>query len=539
MNKNVFCSHCLEFGHTKHECHNQLLPVDHFLQELDNRVSNFFDQNSNFTDSEDEYGKYQKLSNDSNLEQVPIEYSLTFTEDQLKNITANDEKYNKLSELGHQLNQIYDTHLKPHDQEFYLRYWSITKISQIIEWVCPNCICIPQGSSLNGTFLSTSDVDLLVFNIDKEKFEKLYKELKNKISDKHGNLNEIIGNLKFYPRRRISFIGLDDKETGIKYEIMPGSPGGIFSANRMKNFFKKFENLNLKPISMLVKSFINCIEGGKIFSGGFSSTMIMQLCQFLAMRHRIRFAGNEKVESAILFIEILDFLSNLNNFNDIVICASSEKGEFYKRPDDLKEKPFLIIMDATEKNSFLMGNISEKTLFISDQSKLFLNSIQKLFFTSKCDVMSIFPGFSIDFHYDEVTLNRTFSMNSIKINFEVQKRKTIEFQKKFIENDKVYLVVNDCKNAGSIEIEKFCIDFFRPESIFEWELKIEGDLKNFAILKYNIKYIISVDLIHELKTKDSPGCLDKLNIDDFMKKFPMFDVNIVCKHESFIKTADM
>lgn len=531
MIKNIFCSRCFQFDHTKHECKNQLPPVEHFFQELNNRVSIILEKNKNFADSEDEFGRYQKLSNDSQLKKLPIEYSLQFTNNHFQNLKENDENFAKLKELGFQLNQIYENNLKPTEKEIYLRFWSISKITRIIEWVCPDCFCIPQGSSLNGSFLSTSDVDLMVFNIDNDKLETIYNELEKKISDESGNLNEIIGNLKFYPRKRISFIGITDKETGINYEIIPGNVGGIFCAQRMKKFFEKFENLNLKKISMLVKSFINGIEGGKIFTGGFSSTMIIQLCQFLAMRHESQFNGNQKIESALLFIEILDFLSNLKNFENVVICASPKKGEFFTRPDNLKGKPFLIMMDSTEKNSVLMGNISEKTKFISDQSNLFLDSFLK----KKENLISIFPGFSISSHFDESTLNKIFSNESINIDFSISKSKTIHFNKKFIENYKLFLIVNNSQTSSSIEIKKFCVDFFKPESIFEWSFNDN----NYSILKYDKKYQISVDLIHELKTKEKPECLDELDTEEFIKKFPSFDTNVVCEHESFIKTIDI
>lgn len=538
MNNNIYCSRCFTFGHTKYECQSQLPPIEYFLTELDNRVSTILEQNKNFGDSEDEFGPYQKLSEENKLDNIPIDYKLNFIDHNLPNITENDQNFNKLKELGFQLNQIYEKHLKPNEKEFYLRFWSIYKISKIIESVCSNSLCIPQGSSLNGTFLSNSDVDLLVFNIDKDQFENIFNELKKRISDEEGNLNEIIGNLKFYPRKRVSFIGFDDKETGIKYEVIFGSVGGIFCSNRMKNFFKKFEKLNLKMVSMLIKSFISCIDGGKVFSGGFSSTMILQLCQFMALRHKNLFEKVELIDSTLLFIEILDFLSNLSNFNEVVICASSENGQFYNRPDKLKGKPFLIMMDSTEKNSPLMGNISEKTEFISDQSKLFLNSIQKLFLKEKFDVVSVFPGFSIDFHYDESTLNQIYSKNSIEVSFSVMKNKTIFYNKKFIESNKLYLVINKNKSCSPDEVIKFSVDFFKPDSIFEWKFKKDNFENDLTVLKYDKKYAISVDLIHELKTKEEPECMEELNTEEFIAKYPMFDANIVCKHESFIKKIE-
>ncbi|KAK8900603.1 hypothetical protein M9Y10_002932 [Tritrichomonas musculus] len=524
MNENIYCSRCFNFGHTKSECHCELPSIDYFLKEIDNRISLILDQNKNFADSEDEFGPYQKLSDRSKLENVPINYASDFIKKYFPNQT---EKTAKLQKLGEQLDQIYENHLKPTEKETYLRFWSIHKISKIIESLFEGSVCIPQGSSLNGTFLSNSDVDLLVFNIDKEKFEKLFKELETKISDKNGNLNEILFELKFYPRKRVSFIGCYDKETGIKYEIILGSVGGILCGQRMKNYFKKFEKIHLKKISVLFKSFINCIEGGKIFSGGFSSTMILQLCQFIAMRHESS-SDNEIIESVSLFLEIIDFLSNVKNFEDIVICASSGKGEFFTRPIEIKGKPFLIMMDSTERNSFLMGNISEKTQFISDQSKAFLNAIQKVV-SEKNDfsIESIFPGFSIDFHSNISDVDSDVNLSDSCI----EKVKTITFEREFIEKGKSFLVMK----KNDTEIKKFCIDFFRPESAVDFSMHADDGTETvLTALKYDSRYSITVDLIHELKTKESPGIIEKLNTEEFIKKFPSFDMGAISLHEFYI-----
>ncbi|OHT10139.1 hypothetical protein TRFO_20686 [Tritrichomonas foetus] len=261
MTELSFCSLCFSFGHQREQCKCNFPSIDFFKSEIEQRSNTIINRYPNFCDSYDEFGPYQV---DNTIKKVSTEYndSIDCFSDQI------------LEKTEKQLYEIFETNLKPNENECLIRYWSIYKITRLIESLVPGSICVPQGSSIIGTFTVDSDVDLIVFNENKN-IEEIYEIIEDRPEFENIQLNL---------RKRISFIACKDKETGINYEILKNSVGGLLSANRVKKMFSEFQNIHLFELSMLVKSFFSGIECHKVYTGGFSSTMIIQICLFFALK---------------------------------------------------------------------------------------------------------------------------------------------------------------------------------------------------------------------------------------------------------------
>ncbi|OHT10138.1 hypothetical protein TRFO_20682 [Tritrichomonas foetus] len=205
-------------------------------------------------------------------------------------------------------------------------------------------------------------------------------------------------------------------------------------------------------------------------------------------------------------MRILKFLSNVNNYNNVIVCAF-DNGCFIERPENFQHQCLFLMHDATERSN-LMGNITEKTQFVSDHASKFLSLILK----NEQKLSDIFPSFQIKYHMENSVISHIldFSKPSSNVSYHFPKCVMVERKKLFFENTRKLLFLEFEEN-DKVSLD-FCKNFFHPESI----LKVD----NFVLFKYDAKYRISVDLITELRNKEADGSVQELTNEGLINKYP-------------------
>ncbi|OHT12204.1 Nucleotidyltransferase domain containing protein [Tritrichomonas foetus] len=313
--------------------------------------------------------------------------------------------------LDCELNDLFNW-LVPTQAENFLRKSTIIRYTNFIETIIPNSRVVVQGSSATDTFLTNSDIDLIVFidkiskqanklSTDKNKNEKIFRT--RPVFDSNYDLtiltqilNELtrarmINDGKLIKSARVPIVKARDRYFGFEIDICIGNFNGVVSTKRVMNYLDYYKNNHndlLKKLLFILKIYIHGHKIDSPFEGGFGSTELVHFSLFVILKNP------SETSLSKLLIYFFDLIGNKLNF--FLAGLSLEKFPHFisKLNNDvlIKESPqSLVFQDSANHENFL-GTRSRKTLLLSSLCRFALSSLQLNKSSEKSYVCSFMPS---------------------------------------------------------------------------------------------------------------------------------------------------
>ena len=196
-------------------------------------------------------------------------------------------------------------------------------MESVIKHVFPSAQVEIFGSFQTCLYLPTSDIDMVVLNVDLSNLkENPFYKLQNALIE-HGVAEAL--SMKVIDRATVPIVKMRDMLTDIKVDISFNMKTGVESVSLIKEFIREFPAL--KPLVLLLKQFllqrfelnrffifkIILRDMNEVWTGGISSYgLILMTINFLQMREQ-----QEKLDLGKLLIEFFDLYGHKFNYNKV------------------------------------------------------------------------------------------------------------------------------------------------------------------------------------------------------------------------------
>ncbi|EEB06137.1 poly(A) polymerase Cid14 [Schizosaccharomyces japonicus yFS275] len=230
----------------------------------------------------------------------------------------------EVARLLHQDILNFINYLEPTPQEHAVRKSLITKLDRAIRAKWPEVTVYVFGSFETRLYLPTSDIDMVVMSSDtvhrgtKKHMYSLARHLKN---------CKLATEIQVITTANVPIIKFVDPFTRIHVDVSFNQPGGLKTCLVVNGFLKKFPAV--RPLTMLVKHFLNMRALNEVFLGGLSSYAIVCLVvSFLQMHPRLSTSSVRQEDNlGVLFLEFLELYGKRYNYDAVGIAVHN--GGFY------------------------------------------------------------------------------------------------------------------------------------------------------------------------------------------------------------------
>ena len=291
----------------------------------------------------------------------------------LKNEGSGDEKYiyspwnketiyqeKEFSErLEHELLDL-EKWLQPTPGEKHLRLITIMRFTNVIETQYPGCVCIPQGSSSNGTYLPTSDIDLIVLGLpeDQDVIEVL--QLLTKIFWK----SSMISNAHIIPNASVPITKLIERPYGFQIDICVSNINGALNISRVQKYITEYHYLRPLLIFLKLFTFVHKIDDPS--NGGFGSNQLLNIALFIIQSTFSYELEKKNLGDLLLFL--FDVLGNQFNYFLVGFSTVGNGSLFSKwRLDQLTSScPHAFICEDPQFHNNFVGGHTSKSLELAE-----------------------------------------------------------------------------------------------------------------------------------------------------------------------------
>ena len=247
--------------------------------------------------------------------------------------------------------------VKPTEDERYVRKFTAVKYIREIEAVFPGSTVCLHGSSAAGSYLVTSDIDLVVFVGSSNPVQVLARM--KQVFDAKG----MISSGKVIAGARVPILAAIDRVTQLPIDVSVSNVGGVMMVMRMRSYLAKYPQL--AAMGYFPKMFVKLNHLDKPFDGGFGSCELMHICVFVIQMHP------EKSKVAELILELLKligedlnfFLAGLSITGHPHYISKIDRSVFL---DDIPQA--LVVEDSTDPRN-VMGTHSSKAIELSQRFK--------------------------------------------------------------------------------------------------------------------------------------------------------------------------
>jgi len=214
--------------------------------------------------------------------------------------------------------------IKPTNEEYIMRYDVVNRVESVIKHVFPSAQVEIFGSFQTCLYLPTSDIDMVVLNVDLSNLkENPFYKLQNALIE-HGVAEAL--SMKVIDRATVPIVKMRDMLTDIKVDISFNMKTGVESVSLIKEFIREFPAL--KPLVLLLKQFLLQRDMNEVWTGGISSYgLILMTINFLQMREQ-----QEKLDLGQLLIEFFDLYGHKFNYNKCTIRVK-DGGSYIKKEE--------------------------------------------------------------------------------------------------------------------------------------------------------------------------------------------------------------
>lgn len=271
--------------------------------------------------------------------------------------------------------------LKPTEFEEYFRMLVITRFTNVIQEFLPGCICLPQGSSANNTYLPVSDIDLIILNVNPAFPVSTLLRTLTKVF-----LNaRMISNFLVLDHATVPIVKLTERPFGFKIDVCLSNINGALNVPRVRNIISS--NKLFKPLLMFLKLFIYSNKIDDPASGGFGSNQLINIVLFLFQSHPdVQNLGE-------LVIILFEILANKINYFLTGITTVNGGRLFSKKDTNLisEHTPEAFIFEDPQFHDRFFGCRTSHSLTLRKICKKALNIFTVYDYTRISAITSILP----------------------------------------------------------------------------------------------------------------------------------------------------
>ncbi|KTW30289.1 hypothetical protein T552_00764 [Pneumocystis carinii B80] len=231
--------------------------------------------------------------------------------------------------------------ISPTKEEHFVRELVIQRIDSLIQKHWKNVQLCAFGSFDTMLYLPTSDIDLVILSLGSRIYET--KKDLHKLS-RYLRSSNVAKDIQVITGATVPIIKYIDTLTQIHVDISFNKPGGLVSANIIKQFMK--DHYALKPLVMFIKHFLNMRGLNEVFLGGLGSYSIICLVISFLQRHPKLLSKEIKEQDnlGVLLMEFFELYGKLFNYNEVGICINNGGKYFSKRSRGWSKsnQPFLL-----------------------------------------------------------------------------------------------------------------------------------------------------------------------------------------------------
>jgi non-canonical poly(A) RNA polymerase PAPD5/7 len=257
--------------------------------------------------------------------------------------------------LHEEINDFYN-YVKPRPSEVRMRMDVLSRVMNIVLYRNPLARIEPFGSFITGLFLSTSDLDLVVFCSPQPSLHALEKDFRDcdMVSE---------GSMRVLDKLSVPVIRYTDKATGVKVDISFNHVTGFDSADVVTLFIQTYPFL--PKLVLLLKQFLGQRDLNESYKGGISSYCLILLVVSFLQQHP-RYAGTNFSAANLgeLLIEFFELYGGRFNYSKTGICVLN--GGRYIAKEEIPTQDFLYVVDparSTEnagRNCFRMWQVKQE-----------------------------------------------------------------------------------------------------------------------------------------------------------------------------------
>lgn len=200
--------------------------------------------------------------------------------------------------------------LSPTEIEQKTRLLTIMKISNLIEYYYPSVVVITQGSSATGTYIPTSDIDLIVTQNGSDDSHSVVKTLKEitKFLWKHKLIEQGV----VIPHARVPIVKCVERCFGYHIDICISNVNGVLNVPRVKKILTTHPML--RTLFMFMKLFVFLFDIDDPATGGFGSNLLLNICLFAIQSYKTMNGGQEPENVGMVLCYMMDVLGNKLNY---------------------------------------------------------------------------------------------------------------------------------------------------------------------------------------------------------------------------------
>lgn len=197
-------------------------------------------------------------------------------------------------------------YFSPSEQEILVRHQAMLTVAAALRQYYPHADFLVSGSSATNLFFPQADIDLVVCSSTTTVLENCVAHHQcADFLEKSG-----IGK-DFRPRTtraQVQTITFTENASNLSVDIVFDKPGGARAVERIRSWMQQFPEL--RPLTMVIKKFLEARGYGKVYSGGLSSYAVVCMIVHVLKRRR-RIYGWESL--AVLLLNFFEFYGHFDN----------------------------------------------------------------------------------------------------------------------------------------------------------------------------------------------------------------------------------
>eukprot|EP00850_Spirogloea_muscicola_P003014 SM000012S25276 [mRNA] locus=s12:8031:13418:- [translate_table: standard] len=265
----------------------------------------------------------------------------------------------------------------PTKEEVESREAAVRRVTAVIKSIWPKCQVKMFGSFATNLYLPTSDCDMVVLNAKCSSPQQGLRALSNALMRQ-----SMAKRMQVIAKARVPIIKFVEKESQIHFDVSFDVANGPDAASFIKEALADMPPL--KPLSLVIKIFLQQRELNEVYSGGLGSyallVMLMGHLQLHPSRRSSDGLGSARPLENNLGMLLVDFFElygrNLN-YRDVGVSCATGGSFFSKHLRELADdnRPYLLSVEDPQntsndigKNSYNVGKV--RTAFLNAHSLL-------------------------------------------------------------------------------------------------------------------------------------------------------------------------
>ncbi|CAL1705450.1 unnamed protein product [Somion occarium] len=261
------------------------------------------------------------------------------------------ESCNNVAEMLHREVDDFINFISPTPVEEDIRTMTVALISRAVTEAFPDAKVLPFGSYETKLYLPLGDIDLVVISnsMAYSKTSNVLRALANTV--KRANLTDKV---RIIDKAKVPIIKFQTRHGRFSVDMSINQVNGIAAGKIIKHFLRELPAL--RPLVLIIKSFLSQRSMNEVFTGGLGSYSIVCLAiSFLQMHPKIRRGEIDPTKNlGVLMMEFFELYGCYFNYEEVGISLR-DGGSYYNKQQrgwyDYRSRYLLSIEDPGDASN--------------------------------------------------------------------------------------------------------------------------------------------------------------------------------------------